>query len=200
MSETNLEERVLNLPNASQLFYNQQMAQANKNVFTAIKDLRKAFSEGAVEPEYREAANLALVAMDAHLAGEQPRQKTDDEAVSDLLSRIEVARAAGDRPLYDSLRAGFAHAAEKKIAADALHETRLAALEKNQQAFAQERADNYQAMLTQVRDAELLGLQNQGMSYAKAEAYYDEHKKASMEASVQRYTSYTPPREEIPVE
>ena len=56
-----IEEKVLNLKQPAQMYYNQQMKAANENIFTAIKTLRKGFADDSIEPEYREAAGMAAL-------------------------------------------------------------------------------------------------------------------------------------------
>jgi len=196
-----IEEKVLNLKQPAQMYYNQILKAADENIFTAIKDLRKGFAEDSIEPEYREAATLALVAMNSHLAGESKLQpKTDSEALDDMKSRIEEARLAGNLELYNSLRSGLAHAAEKAIKADELQAERMGAIQANQQAFETEQASRYETMLTEAKDFEIQKSRSHGLTAAEAENHYEQHRKAELEASVQRYTAYTPPREPIPAE
>jgi hypothetical protein len=196
-----IEEKVLNLKQPAQMYYNQILKAADENIFTAIKDLRKGFAEDSIEPEYREAATLALTAMTAHLNGESKLQpKTDSEALADMQGRIEEARLAGDQELYDSLRAGLAHSVDKAAKAEALLKKRTAAIAASQQAFAEEQASRYETMLTEAKDFEIQKYRSHGLNAAEAESHYEKYRKAELEASVQRFTAYTPPREPIPAE
>jgi hypothetical protein len=77
---TPIEDRMAQMPRPAQLYYNQIMKQADENIFTAIKDLRKNQCDGSIEPELRPAANLAMVALTAHLNGDTRRTKTDAES------------------------------------------------------------------------------------------------------------------------
>jgi hypothetical protein len=104
---TPVEERIAQMPHPAQLLYNEILQQADENVFVAVKNLRKSQSDGSIESELRPGANLALVALTAHLnGGELRRTKTDAEALYDIRERIEQARLKGDRESYDALRAG----------------------------------------------------------------------------------------------
>jgi len=195
---TPIADRVSQMSQPAQMYYNQILKQADENIFLAIKDLRKSQADDSIEPQYRDAANLALVAMTAHLNGDSlPRPKTDAEALQDMQSRIAEAAAAGDRETYDALRAGLAHVAEKAIKADALQEERLAALESNRQAFAEEQAGRYETMLASTKDMEIQKARRMGMDSKEAEAFYAEWSEKTTELAVQRATGYTPPRAPI---
>ena len=194
MTDTNisLTEKVDALNRPAKMYFDEILKSSEDNIFVAIKNLRKAQADGEVEPEFQAAANFALVAMTAHLAGDEgPRQKTDSEALADLQGRIEQARLAGDKELYDSLRAGLAHVAEKAIAADELHQKRTADLDAQNQAYETENKARYESMLKDWRDAEILNLRRGGMDLVEAENHFEKFSAKSMEDIARKTTGYT---------
>ena len=194
----NIQERIEKMPQAAQMFYNQILQQADENIFTAIKDLRKSQADGSIEPEYRDAANLAMVAMTAHLNGDsRPRPLTDSEALDDMKKRISEAAANGDRELYDRLREGLAHSVEQTLKADSLAAERITKLESNAQEFETKKASQYESMLAQTKDMEIQKARRMGMDQKEAEAFYAEWSEKATELACQRASGYTPPRAPI---
>jgi hypothetical protein len=187
-----LTDKVAQLSHPEKLYFDTVLKNSDENIFTSIKSLRKQFTDGEIEPEYREASTLALVAMEAHLRGDDaPTPATDAEALADLQARIKQAAASGDRETYDSLRAGLAHAAEKAIAADDLHEKRMSELDETHQAIADEQESTYKQLMTDWKDQEILNLRRSGMPSSEAESHYEQWSAKPMEVAARKASGYT---------
>jgi hypothetical protein len=198
--DTPVADRVAQMPQASQMFYNQILQQADENIFTAIKDLRKSQADGSIEPQYRDAANLAMVAMTATLSGnDEGPHLSDSEALEDIQDRIEAARLAGDRETYDLLRASLARGQEKAEQAEALQQKRSAELEASRQGFEEEKKAKYETLSTEFKDMEIQQLRRQGMNPQEAEAHFAQFSARSIEATARSVSGYHT-REPIPLE
>ena len=194
----NLVEQVDKLSRPEKMYFDTILKNSDDNIFVSIKNLRKKFAEDSIEPEYREAATLALTSMQAHLNGESiPRPKSDAEALADMQERVEQARLDGDQETFDHLREGLAHAAEKAIAADELMKKRISELVANREAFAAEKKSRYEDMLLATKDRELNGYRRQGMDSNEAESHYQQWAQKATELACQRATGYAPPRAPI---
>jgi len=194
MPETNisLTDKVENLPRAEKMYFDLILKNSAENIFTSIKNLRKEFAEDSIEPQYKEAATLALTSMTAHLAGDEaPQPATDSEALIDLQDRIRQAAASGDRETFDRLREGLAHTAEKAAAADERNAKRLADLDESNQEHDTEVKTKYEDMLKDWRDAELLSLRRGGMTQDQAESHYQQFSAKQMEDIARKATGYT---------
>ncbi len=191
MNDT-LTAKVETLSRPERIYFDQLLKASEDNIFVAIKDLRKDFAEGEIEPEFKEVATLALTAMTAHLNGDElPQQKTDNEAVIDLQDRIRAAAASGDRETYDRLRAGLAHVAEVAIANDERNAERIQKLEASRDAMEAETKSTYETMLKDWRDAEILKLRRGGMKADEAEAHYETWSAKPMELAARKASGYS---------
>ena len=187
-----LTTKVEQLSRPEKMYFDTVLKSSESNIFTAIKTLRKEIAEDSIEAQFKPAALLALTAMTAHLNGDSlPTPKTDAEALADLQGRIEQARLDGDQDTYDRLRAGLALAAEKAIAADELHQKRLADLDTQKQAYETENKARYDSMLKGWKDTEILNLRRGGMDLPEAESHYEKFSAKQMEAIARKATGYT---------
>jgi hypothetical protein len=187
-----LTDKVAALSHPEKLFFDTILATSEKNIFVAIKDLRKSQENNEVEPQYRAAASLALTAMTGHLNGDElPRQKTDSEALTDLQDRIRAAAASGDRETYDRLRAGLAHVSETAIANDERNAERIQKLEASRDAMEAETKSTYENMVKDWRDAEILKLRRGGMKADEAEAHYETWSAKPMELAARKASGYS---------
>jgi Fic family protein len=201
MPDISLTAKVAKLSRPEKMFFDTILKKSDENIFTAIKDLRKGFAEDSIEPQFKEAATLALTAMTAHLNGDDEGPfLSDDDALSDLKERLETARTEGDQETYDSLKSGLNHAETKAAKSKELNERRIAELESSNEAHAAAKKTQYQDMLDSAKDRALNGYRRQGMDHAQAELHYQEWAQKTTEAACQRATGYTPPREPIPAE
>jgi hypothetical protein len=190
---TPIEDRMAQMPRPAQLYYNQIMKQADEDIFTAIKDLRKSQDDGSIELELRPAANLALVTMTVRLNGDSlPRPKTNAEALADMHQRIERARLDGDQELYDSLNSGLAHAKAQAKKKEKFQRKRIAKVEASNQAFEDQKREKYETMVTESKDMEMQKIRRMGVKPDKAEAYYQEWSEKRITDVAQKTSGYTP--------
>jgi hypothetical protein len=188
--DTPVSDRVAQMPQASQMFYNQILQQADENIFTAIKDLRKSQADGSIEPELREAGNLALIAMTTRLNGSQERFKSTAEAVAEIKLKIKEAAQKGDRETFDVLTASLARGQKKASQAAELQQKRSAELEATTKAFAEEQKAKYETFSTEFKDMEIQQLRRQGMNPQEAEAHYQQFSARSIEATARSVSGY----------
>lgn len=187
-----LTDQVAKLSHPEKLYFDTLLKGSDENIFVSIKSLRKQFADDSIEPEYREASNLALVAMESHLRGESKYQPaTDAEALADLQARIETARLAGDRETYDALRAGLAHAAEKAIAADELHEKNMAKLDATHAAIAADQKATYEQLVKDWSDSEIQQLRRGGMKADEADAHFARWGATPIEDRARKISGYS---------
>ena len=130
--------------------------------------------------------------MQAHLRGESalPPQKSDGEAMQDLLERIAQAAVDGDQETYDALSNAVAQIKAKAEAAADLREKRFAELAASQESHESQKQGTYKSMLKDWRDSELLNLRRGGMSPDEAESHYEKFSAAPMEARARQASGY----------
>ena len=191
----NIETRVAKLPQVSQLYYAQILAQADGgDIFTAIENLRKSQTDGSIPTELREAASYALVSMNSHLNGDsKPRQLSGDEARADIKLRIERAKLTGDRKSYDALTEAQAHGAAKAEKAEALSQKRNAEREANNEVLLEEKRELYLELKKSFKDAEMHLLSRAGLTPEQAEAQYQLLSAAGVEQAAQFGSGFIPP-------
>ena len=171
-----------------------RLQSACENIFTAIKDLRSSYADGSLEPELRPAANLAMVAMNAHLAGDSlPRPKTDDEARQEIRAKIEQARLKGDRESYDALREGLAYTKALAKADEQRQAKRIATLDASHQALAVEKQARHEQLLEDWKDLEIQKFRRMGMKPDEAELHYKQWSQKRIEDAARKVSGVSPP-------
>jgi hypothetical protein len=188
----NLTDQVAELSRPEKIYFDTILKKSDENIFVSIKNLRKQFETGEIEPEYLTASTLALAAMESHLRGESKFQPaTEAEALADMQDRIRAAAASGDRELYDSLRAGLAHVAETAIANDERNAARIQKLEASRDAMEAETKDKYETMLRDFKDSEIQNLRHGGMPADEAESHFQQWSASRLEDSARKASGYS---------
>lgn len=187
-------DRIAEMPHDAQLYFDQLMKAADTNIFKAIKDLHKAQDDGSIDRELRPAANLAMVAMNAHLAGDSlPQPKTDDEARQEIQEKMEQARLDGDREGYDALKGALAHSEAQAQADEENRAKRTAAIEKSNQALETEKQTKYEKLLANWKDLEIQKFRRMGMKPDQAERHYQQHAQKGIEDAARKTAGVSPP-------
>lgn len=187
-------DRLAEMPRDARLYFSQWMKAADTNIFTAIKDLHKAQDEGSIDRELQPAANLAMVAMNAHLAGDSlPQPKTDDEARREIEERMEQARLNGDRESYDALREALAYSETQAKAHEESRAKRTATIEKSNQALEAEKQTRYEKLLANWKDLEIQKFRRMGMKPDQAERHYQQWAQKGIEDAARKTAGVTPP-------
>jgi hypothetical protein len=189
--DPHVDQRLAKLPPRSRQFYDAAIAEAeSSNAFSVLERLRKDQEDSTLSYEIRPGLDLAVSALQGSLSNSDGRFLDDDAALADLRGRMAAAKENGNKPLYDSMKAALSHIETKAEAAAETHTKHVAELAKAAEVIKRGNHDRYQAMLTDLRDKELLSFQMQGMSPSQSQTHYEQNRRTDLEALCARATGH----------